>query len=281
MDVFGYGRHNQIFLANIVRFALRETLRKIISVHRRLSVVQPMFLDSQPEEEINQEQDSSMWLSIGDLMSGLLMFFALLFIAVKVQLQHKAQKVEELQSKIEEYDQVMNQLPQRIVNALEGKIGGTGDLIVDPETGDVKLDNRVLFGVNSAKLTTKGKKFLQEFIPVYSAAIFSSQLIEEQVAWVVIEGHTSSEGLAQSNLDLSLDRASSVFNYIFSEELQFPDQERFKEKILVGGRGSLDAEQRFVDEKDRKVVFRFQFRRENFQELLREWKKLQPQIKAD
>lgn len=34
------------------------------------------FYDFEMEGEILEEQDSGVWLSIGDLMSGLLMFFA-------------------------------------------------------------------------------------------------------------------------------------------------------------------------------------------------------------
>ncbi|WP_228015311.1 hypothetical protein [Synechocystis salina] len=44
------------------------------------------FLGNEVSEESLEEQDSGVWLAVGDLMSGLLMFFALLFIAVSAQL---------------------------------------------------------------------------------------------------------------------------------------------------------------------------------------------------
>ncbi|MEO0133072.1 MAG: hypothetical protein ABIK73_09145 [candidate division WOR-3 bacterium] len=46
------------------------------------------FSDSELEGEVLEELDSGVWLSIGDLMSGLLMFFALLFVTVMVQLKN-------------------------------------------------------------------------------------------------------------------------------------------------------------------------------------------------
>lgn len=67
------------------------------------------FLEYEAEEELIEEQDSGVWLSAGDLMSGLLMFFALLFIAVSAQLVR--------------YEEIIKTLPERIINAIEEKIG--------------------------------------------------------------------------------------------------------------------------------------------------------------
>jgi hypothetical protein len=49
------------------------------------------FEDFEPDIEV-EEDNSGIWLSISDLMSGLLMFFALLFIVVQVQLQQENRK---------------------------------------------------------------------------------------------------------------------------------------------------------------------------------------------
>jgi len=219
------------------------------------------FPDYETDIEVLEEQDSGVWLSIGDLMSSLLMFFALLFITVQVQLFEK-------QAELRRYQQAFDELPVRILDALQGKMGGSGIFAVDPETGDVSLDDRILFDEGSAELKPEGKIFLKQFIPVYSQVIFSDNLFERQITRVVIEGHTSSKGANNKNMELSLRRALSVSDYIFSNQLNFPTKQRFTHKILASGRGEIDAEQKIDNPSDRRVVFRFQFRREDLKKFL-------------
>jgi outer membrane protein OmpA-like peptidoglycan-associated protein len=229
-------------------------------------------LDTEPE--IEEAEDSSVLLSIGDLMSGLLMFFALLFITVQIQLNEqikalneKIARIEKLEKELIAYRKAFEALPQIIVKTLEGKLGGKDIFTIDPETGDVSIRDRILFDENSATLKPEGEKFLQAFIPIYSRVIFSDKKFDNQIAQIVVEGHTSSKGSDQTNLNLSLRRAESVANYILSDAIKFPTKPRFKAKILAAGRGEIEAKQNVDDASDRKVVFRFQFRRETLSEL--------------
>jgi outer membrane protein OmpA-like peptidoglycan-associated protein len=212
--------------------------------------------------EDEQDQESGVWLSISDLMSGLLLFFALLFIATQVQLQ---KKIDELRK----YQEAMKNLPLIVMTAIEQGVGGE-TVKVDPETGDVSLDDKILFAEGKSKLKPEGKQFLNQFIPVYSRVIFSKKEFETEIARVVIVGHTSSKGSEKANRALSLERAKSVADYIFSEQLDFPNEEKFQEKILISGRGEIDANQNIDDPKDRKVTFRFQLRRPDFSDFVNE-----------
>ncbi len=212
------------------------------------------------ELEDEPEQASGVWLSISDLMSGLLLFFALLFITTQIQLQRK---IDELRK----YQEALKNLPLIVTTAIEESVDGE-TIQVDPETGDVSLDDKILFAEGDSELKPEGKEFLNKFIPIYSKVIFSEAEFEQEIARVVIEGHTSSKGSEKANRALSLERALSVANYIFSEELDFPNAKRFEDKILISGRGEIDANQAIDDPKDRKVTFRFQLRRPNFSEFV-------------
>lgn len=150
------------------------------------------FEQFEPDTEA-EEDNSGIWLSISDLMSGLLMFFALLFIVVQVQLQQEITRAQRLEKELQTYKRVIDQLPLRIISAIEGKFGA-GILEIDPKTGDVKIGDRILFDEGSAELKPAGKQFLKKFIPIYSDVIFSDKLFESQITRVVIEGHTSSKG---------------------------------------------------------------------------------------
>ncbi|MFY7806188.1 MAG: OmpA family protein [Limnoraphis robusta] len=226
--------------------------------------------DFETNEDLEDNPDSSVWLSIGDLMSGLLLFFALLFITVQVQLNdyvkkldEKMAQVEKLSKELEQYQQAFKALPQIIINALEGKVGTEDTFTVDPATGDVSIRDRILFDDNSSVLKAEGKEFLKAFIPVYSEVVFSNSEFSEQIARIIIEGHTSSAGTPTRNMQLSLERALAVSNYILSNELSFTQKPQFQNKILVSGRGEIDADQTQDNSGDRKVTFRFQFRRES------------------
>lgn len=210
--------------------------------------------------DYEDESRANVWLSISDLMSGLLLFFALLFIATQVQLQRKIQELND-------YQQAFDKLPLVVLTAIEEGIGGSS-IQVDPETGDVSLDDKILFAEGRSDLKPEGKAFLRQFIPIYSQVIFSDAEFDRQVVRIVIEGHTSSKGSAQFNRELSLKRSLAVADYLFSSEIDFPHRERFQEKILIAGRGEIDANPQVDDPKDRKVTFRFQLRRPDFQDAL-------------
>jgi hypothetical protein len=105
----------------------------------------------------------------------------------------------------------------------------------------------------------EGKAFLRRFIPVYSGVIFSKPEFEQEISRVVIEGHTSSDGDDKTNLQLSLLRSSSVYNYIFYD-MNFSTKAPLSQKILAAGRGEIESDKKHDNPGDRKVVFRFQFR---------------------
>ncbi|WP_071188602.1 OmpA family protein [Trichormus sp. NMC-1] len=194
------------------------------------------------ENESTEDDESSIYLSIGDLMSGLLMFFALLFITTLLQLAEREAPKKDVIS------QIFKEMTSQNINVK-----------VNPETGDVSIDDSILFDKGSTQLKPAGKEFLRKFIPVYSGVIFSKPEFEKEISRVVIEGHTSSDADNKTNLELSVLRSSSVYKYIFYE-LNFPTKPSLRQKILAAGRGEIEADQKRDNPADRKVLFRFQFR---------------------
>lgn len=200
------------------------------------------FTINESDVEIIEDDDSNIYLSIGDLMSGLLMFFALLFITALLQLAEK-------------------DVPKRLVigNVVGEMKSNNINVKVNPETGDISIQESILFAKGSTELKPEGKAFLRNFVPVYSGVIFSRPEFEKEISRVVIEGHTSSEGDEQINLELSVMRSASVHKYIFSD-INFPTKTSLSQKILAAGRGEIESDQSRDNPGDRKVVFRFQFR---------------------
>jgi flagellar motor protein MotB len=138
---------------------------------------------SEPDNT-EEDDDASTYLSIGDLMSGLLMFFVLLFITALAQIDE----------------------PKRVVigNVIGEMKNNNINVKVNPETGDISIQESILFAQGSTELKPEGKDFLRRFIPVYSRVIFSKPEIENEISRVMIEGHTSSEGDDKTNMELSV-----------------------------------------------------------------------------
>ncbi|MHC5717650.1 MAG: OmpA/MotB family protein [Nostoc sp.] len=200
------------------------------------------FIRGEINAEIVEDDDSSIYLSIADMMSSLLMFFALLFITTLLQLAQK-------------------DAPKRVVigNVVGQMKSNNINVKVNPDTGDVSIQESILFAKGSTELKPEGKAFLRSFIPVYSGVIFSKPEFDKEISRVVIEGHTSSDGDDKTNLQLSLLRSASVYNYIFYD-MNFPTKAPLSQKILAAGRGEIESDKKRDNPSDRKVVFRFQFR---------------------
>ncbi|MFN6472371.1 MAG: OmpA family protein [Nostoc sp. SerVER01] len=207
-----------------------------------LGTIMDDFIGGEIDADIIEDDDSSIYLSIGDLMSGLLMFFALLFITALLQLAQK-------------------DVPKRVVigNVVGQMKSNNINVKVNLDTGDVSIQESILFTKGSTELKPEGKAFLRRFIPVYSGVIFSKPEFEQEISRVVIEGHTSSEGDDKTNLELSLLRSSSVYKYIFYD-MNFSTKAPLSQKILAAGRGEIESDKQRDNPGDRKVVFRFQFR---------------------
>ena len=194
-------------------------------------------------------EESGVWLSIGDLMSVLLMIFALLLISALVQI-----------SEVHENSQTTRVV---IIKGINDALEGAGiEVQANSETGDISILDSILFDRNEYRLKLSGKAFLDQFVPIYSDVIFQSKQTSDEVSRIVIEGHSSSEGAFDRNMELSVLRANSVAKYINS--MDFEHKLQFFDKAVISGRGPIEANQKETDPADRKVKFRFQFKDEEF-----------------
>ena len=89
--------------------------------------------------------------------------------------------------------------------------------VVDLTTGEVALDNTVLFALDKADLSPEGKAFLQKFMRAYTSVVFDKRY-EGYIDSILIEGHTDTDGTREHNMELSQNRANNVMNYCLSAE---------------------------------------------------------------
>lgn len=192
-----------------------------------------------------QQNHQSEWLSISDLMSGLMVLFALLVVVTLWQLKVVQERTENTR--------VM------VIQALQQQFNANGiNAEVNPETGDITLLDSVLFDHNERELKPEGIDFLDKFIPIYTSTIFSNPDIASEISRIIIEGHTSSDGVIGYNMTLSLQRANSVFQFI--NNMNIVNADDLISILQVSGRGPLDASKAGIVSNDRKVIFKMQFK---------------------
>lgn len=138
---------------------------------------------------------------------------------------------------------------------------------VDKETGDIVLESSILFDSNKSALKEAGEDELRRFLPVYLRVLLSDKFYEN-VAEIVIEGHTDSNGTYEHNMKLSTERAWAVAEFclkLTNESFGNPmERERLEKVMTVTGRGEAEPiyDRYGTEDKDssRRVVFRFRLK---------------------
>lgn len=177
-------------------------------------------------------QRDSEWISISDMMAGLMMIFLLITMSYMLISEHNQ---EELRKSNEELRAVSDKMSAIAEGYYDIEFALYHDLM--QEFGDdLKMWNAeidegntirfkepdVLFATGEGAIQQRFKKVLDSFFPRY-IAILSSPKYRESIEEIRIEGHTSSEWKAShdlqerylENASLSQARAFSVLEYCF------------------------------------------------------------------
>lgn len=167
-----------------------------------------------------QRTETNYWMSYADLMSAMLMVFALLLTVVILDYR---EDLAEKQKIIEEVTSVKNEIIAALMEEFEDS---SVKIEVDAQTGAIRFPSNVLFELNSTEIKPEGKVSLKEIVPKYFGILLQERFRDE-ISNIIIEGHTDREGTYIYNLNLSQQRAFSVIQEIYGEK--FPG---FKEKKL-------------------------------------------------
>ncbi|PWA05517.1 flagellar motor protein MotB [Pueribacillus theae] len=197
-------------------------------------------------------------MSYSDLMSALLLLFALFLM---ISLMVNQESIEKKDQMIEEVIGVKTRIIQELIEAFKGS---NHELEVDPQTGAISFSGGVFFDSNSSSVSESGRNELEEFIPVYIGILLSDQFRDE-ISQIIIEGHTDTVGGYLFNLRLSQNRALAVAEEIFSKDFpNFAEREYLKQVITANGRSYsiplLDNKGQIDLAKSRRVEFKFRLK---------------------
>lgn len=154
----------------------------------------------------------NVWLSVSDLMTGLMVIF--LFVAIAY-----ISRVQKNQSVLTDYVETKNEMHDKLVKEFAGDTLRWQMAIGKDLT--MKFKNpTVLFATGSYELTPDFKNILDEFLPRYFSILLNDSL-SHNIQEIRIEGHTDDVPIPKydddpyiANAMLSQQRALSVIRYI-------------------------------------------------------------------
>lgn len=159
------------------------------------------------------------WISISDMMSGLMMVFLFIAIAFMVQIQDEQEAVKEIAMTYRESQQSLNLDLKKEFNKDLKKWGA-----------EITKDNifrfnspEVLFSSGSSNISYEFKTILNDFFPRY-IKLLSTKKYKEEIDEIRIEGHTSNgwsgvkskQIIYLKNMRLSQDRANNVLKFCYT-----------------------------------------------------------------
>lgn len=159
------------------------------------------------------------WVSVSDLMAGLMMIFLLIAIIYMVRVEVEKERIKEVAIL---YNHLKNDLYQELSSEFKKDFDKWGAELHKDLTIRFK-EPTVLFDVGSSDLKEKFKIILTDFFPRY-ISILSSDKYKNSITEIRIEGHTSSIWRKNSteedayflNMKLSQERTRTTLRYVLS-----------------------------------------------------------------
>lgn len=214
-------------------------------------------------------EETSIWISTTDLMSGLLVIFLFIAVLMNEEVNEANRKVDELTkasdySKIEIKKSFENNFSKQELKKFN--IGVNADNI-----GHASFKNDgVNFEAGSSTITPAFKQELDIFLPKYIKSLYECN--HENIKEIRIEGHTSSEWFSNTsdiaepnvayinNMELSQSRTREIIKYALSMPELLKYHDFIKDKLTANGLSSshliLNSDGSENKEASRRIEFR-------------------------
>lgn len=166
--------------------------------------------------QTDHEVEESHWLSVSDLMAGLMMVFLLIAIALMIDALKERDKIKKIavayqENQVAIFDSLMTEFEEDLQR---------WDAEINPETLTFTFKSPdVLFDSGRSKLNHEYKLILDDFFPRYMVVL---EPYQKFIGEVRIEGHTSSfwhnasaKNSYFNNMELSQGRTRAVLQHVY------------------------------------------------------------------
>jgi outer membrane protein OmpA-like peptidoglycan-associated protein len=179
------------------------------------------------------EGESPFWISFSDLMSALMVLFLLVMAVTLISVtkdvttteQRKIQREKDIKELMSTIREVSREFPEIKVNE---------------STYRIDLGEIVRFERGRSDIQSSGGAFLRRYVPVLLKAQ-GTDLGQQWIRRIVVEGFTDQDGTYLYNLGLSLDRSRKVVCVLFAPTTQNEspltdaEKKKVRDLFLVGG----------------------------------------------
>lgn len=168
-------------------------------------------------EPLAHTSEEAQWVSLSDLMTGLMVIFMLIAIAFMVKVEQQTHKVKQVAVL---YDEVREEIYQDLMREF-GKDLPVWDAEINKDLSMRFRNPDVLFNTGKDELKPNFQDILRDFFPRYTR-IITSPKYDGTIQEVRIEGHTSSvwgpatpeEEAYFKNMELSQSRTRSTLRFV-------------------------------------------------------------------
>jgi outer membrane protein OmpA-like peptidoglycan-associated protein len=167
------------------------------------------------------------WISLSDVMTGLMLVFLLIAVAFMRQERLKADEIRVQKKAIEEiaveFRDRQDSLYAELASTFGDSLNSWNARVTRPDTLSVIFESpEVLFEAGKATLRPRFKEILQVFWPRF-VEVLRKDGFRDHIDEIRIEGHTSSEWIGKDywsayfkNMELSQKRTRAVLRYVLS-----------------------------------------------------------------
>lgn len=219
--------------------------------------------------------ENPFWITYSDLLSSLVMVFLVLLLAfqalatlqnekLKDQLRKEGidrRKLEKLyddlkkkKAEAERYRAMVRalgierdaELFQRLVDELKGLAERVEGLTLNETSGEVRIDEAVLFDEGRWELKPRGKAYLRRVIPLWGEVVTRDEY-RRIIQRVIFEGHADATGPParrenyRYNLNLTLRRAHAVADYVLDGDWPLSQRAALRELVSASGRSNTEC----------------------------------------
>ncbi|EJF07137.1 outer membrane protein/peptidoglycan-associated (lipo)protein [Thiovulum sp. ES] len=196
----------------------------------------------------SENENGEEWLSISDLMSGLMLIFLLIAITFMYQVNKRLETTIDYKKKLEEISKEYALVEENLYQALRDEFRKEElekwNVIILPNNTIRFNSPDVLFESGEDYVSDEFKGILVDFFPRYVGVLTRDDFVNF-VEEVRVEGHTSSiwngyTGINAylKNLDLSQRRAKNVLDFAIRIDKVYPKFEWLKLKFRANGLSS-------------------------------------------
>ena len=217
---------------------------------------------------------NSEWMSISDMMSGLMLVFLFISISFMIQVQSDKDKMKDVAQSYKDTKVNLNEdLHSEFLEDMK-----KWDASITKDNTIVFHSPEVLFEVNKSTISEDFKAILDDFFPRYLKILISKKY-KDNIQDMKVEGHTSNDWISSiskekiylKNMQLSQKRAYMVLSYCYSLDNDLVKQNRLWLEKYFRANGMAFAKLKYkdinstiVDQKSsRRVEFSVQMKTED------------------